>query len=149
MQVILTETVDKLGSQGDVVDVANGFARNFLIPKGLAVVAAAKNLRRLDHHKRTIGDKKKREMKEVETIVARLEEISCTIPAQAGEEDRLFGSVTSTDIAETLTAQGIEIDRRKIHIEEPIKALGVYTVEVKVAPEHTAHLKVWVVKNNE
>lgn len=149
MQVILNEAVEKLGVAGEVVDVAHGFARNYLIPRGLAVPADMKKVRQMGHQRKIIEDKKKRQTKEVDVLVERLEEQSCTIPVQAGEEDKIFGSVTTADIAESLKAQGIEIDRRKIHIEEPIKALGVYTVEVKVAAEKTAHLKVWVVKNND
>jgi len=148
MQVILNEAVEKLGAAGDVVEVAKGYARNYLIPRGLAVVADTKKVRQMDHQRKVIEDKKKRQLREVDDLVARVEELSCTIAVQAGEEDRIFGSVTTADIAENLQAQGIEIDRRKIHISEPIKALGVYTVEVKVAADKTAHLKVWVVKNN-
>ena len=149
MQVILNEAVEKLGAGGDVVEVANGYARNYLIPRGLAVPADTKKVRQMGHQKKVIEDKKKRQMREVDDLVARLEKLSCTISVQAGEEDKIFGSVTTADIAENLKAQGIELDRRKIHINEPIKALGVYTVEVKIAAEKIAHLKVWVVKNNE
>jgi len=149
MQVILTEAVDKLGTQGELVHVANGYARNYLIPRGLAIIADKRNVRRLGHQKKIVEDKTKRELKQVDALVARLDEISCTIPVRVGEEDKLFGSVTTSDIAETLKAQGIEIDRRKIHIEEPIRALGVYTVQVKAGHEQTAHLKVWVVKKND
>lgn len=149
MQVILTETVEKLGNQGEIVKVAQGYARNYLIPRGLAVLADPKNVRQLMHHKKVIDDKQKREMKQSDAIVARLEQISCSIPVQVGEEDKIFGSVTTGDIADNLKSQGIDVDRRKIHIEEPIKALGVYTVQVKVAPEKVAHLKVWVVKKND
>jgi len=148
MQVILNEAVEKLGAAGDVIEVAKGYARNYLIPRGLAVVADTKKVRQMSHQRKVIEDKKKRQLKAVDDLVARLEELSCTIAVQAGEEDRIFGSVTSADIAESLQARGIDVDRRKIHIGEPIKALGVYTVEVKVAPDKTAHLKVWVVKNN-
>ncbi len=148
MQVILNEAVEKLGSAGEVVEVAKGYARNYLIPRGLAVTADTKKVRQMDHQKKIIEDKKKRRLKEVDSLAARLEEVSCTIPVQVGEEDKIFGSVTSGDIAENLKTHGIEIDRRRIHIEEPIKALGVYVVDVKVGPEKTARLKVWVVKDN-
>lgn len=146
MQVILTQTIDKLGAQGQMVDVAKGYARNYLIPRGLAVAADTRNIRQLDHQKKVIEDRKKREMKEVDVLAQKLEEISCNIPVRVGEEDKIFGSVTTGDIADCLKEQGIEIDRRKIHLDEPIKALGIYTVHVKVSPERTANLKVWVVK---
>lgn len=146
MQVILTEAVDKVGNQGEVVNVAKGYARNYLIPRGLAIRADSRKVKELEHHQRIIENKRKRESKEADAMVERLEETSLNIPMQAGEEDRLFGSVTAADIAKALAEKDIEVDRRKIHIEEPIRALGVYTVQVKVAPEHTANLKVWVVK---
>ena len=146
MQVILTESVEKLGKGGDLVQVAKGYARNFLIPKGMAVPADPKKVRQLEHQKRVIDDRKKKDLKEVDALAEKLEEISCTIPVRVGQEDRIFGSVTTGDIAKGLRAQGIEVDRRKITLEEPIKALGVYTVLVKVSSDRTSHLKVWVVK---
>lgn len=149
MQVILSEAIEKLGQPGEVVDVSRGYARNYLIPRGLAVLADTKKVRRMDHQKKVLEDKQKRQLKEVDSLAARLEELSCSIPVQVGEEDKIFGSVTTGDIAESLKAQGIDIDRRKIHIDEPIKALGVYTVQVKVGPERAAHLKVWVVKKTD
>jgi large subunit ribosomal protein L9 len=150
MQVILTEAVNKVGNQGEVVNVARGYARNYLIPRGLAIVADTKNIQKLEHHKRILDDRRKREMKEASAMVDRLEELSVEIPVRAGEEDKLYGSVTTSDIAEILKEKhGVDVDRRKIHLEEPIKALGVYTVEIKVAPEQSAHVKVWVVKQKE
>ncbi len=150
MQVILTEAVNKVGNQGEVVNVARGYARNYLIPRGLAIVADTKNIQKLEHHKRILDDRRKREMKEASAMVDRLEELSVEIPVRAGEEDKLYGSVTTSDIAEVLKEKhGVDVDRRKIHLEEPIKALGVYTVEIKVAPERSAHVKVWVVKQKE
>jgi large subunit ribosomal protein L9 len=146
MQVILTENLENVGQQGEIVTVARGFAQNYLIPRGMAIMADERNKHKLEHHKKMIDDKRKREMKEADAVVDRLEEISCEIPVQVGEEEKIFGTVTTSDIAEKLQEKGIEVDRRKIHLEEPIKALGVYTAEVKVAPDKVAHVKVWVVK---
>ncbi len=147
MQVILKENVEKLGSEGDVVAVANGYARNYLIPRKLAIQATEKNRRSLDHEKRLETDVAVKEKKEAEKLAGELSNLSCTIRMQAGENDRLFGSVTSLDIAAALEEQGIEIDRRKIILDEPLKELGVFTVPAKIHPDVIADIKVWVVKS--
>jgi len=146
MQVILRKDVEKLGIAGDMVEVSNGYGRNFLFPKGLAVEASKKNIKTLEHEKRLIADRKKRELKDAEEFGKRISEISVTIPMQAGEEDKLFGAVTSMDIADALSKEGITIDKRNILLEEPIKRLGIYPVNVKIHPDITAEVKVWVVK---
>jgi large subunit ribosomal protein L9 len=149
MQVILKINVEKLGNEGDVVSVANGYARNYLIPRKLAIEATAKNRRVLDHEKRMEADRAAKEKRDAQKLATEIAGLSCTIRMQAGENDRLFGSVTALDIAAALEEQGIEIDRRKIILDEPIKELGVVTVPAKIHPDVTADIKVWVVKAAE
>lgn len=146
MQVILKKDVEKLGMAGDLVDVSKGFGRNYLLPKGLAVEATARNINVLEHERKLIADRKKKELRDAETLGKKISETSVTVAMQAGEEDKLFGSVTAMDIAESLSKEGISIDKRDILLEEPIKRLGIYTVNVKVHPELISELKVWVVK---
>ena len=146
MQVILKTQVEKLGNEGDVVNVANGYARNYLIPRRLAIEATAKNRRTLDHEKRVESDQAAKEKRDAQKLATEIANLSCTIRMQAGENDRLFGSVTALDIAAALEEQGIDIDRRKILLDEPIKELGVVTVPARIHPDVTADIKVWVVK---
>jgi len=146
MQVILREDVEKLGRAGDVLHVSNGYGRNYLIPKGLAIEATTKNIKALEHEKRLIENKKRKERIDAEALAKRISETSVTIPMQAGEEDKLFGSVTAMDITEALAKEGISIDKRNLLLEEPIKRLGIYTVNIKIHPDVIAELKVWVVK---
>jgi large subunit ribosomal protein L9 len=146
MQVILKKDVEKLGMAGDLIEVSNGYGRNYLIPKGLAIEATTRSLRILEHEKRLIADSKKKELRDAEDLKGKISETSVTITMQAGEEDKLFGSVTAMDIAEALSKEGISIDKRNIILDEPIKRLGIYTVNVKIHPEIITGLKVWVVK---
>lgn len=146
MQVILREDVDKLGKIGDTVKVKDGYARNYLIPMKKAIEATPKNLRALEHTKKMVSDRLRRLKKEAATVADRLKTISVVIKAKAGEEGKLFGAVTSMDIAEAVRAQGIEIDRRKIILDEPIKRLGEYTVQVKLHADVAADIKVSVVE---
>ncbi len=145
MQVILKESVRELGQMGEVVNVKDGFARNFLIPKGFAVEANPKNMKALEHEKRKIQDLARKVKVTAEDLAARISAVTVTITAKAGEEEKLFGSVTAMDIAEALQKEGIEIDRRKLVLEEPIKRLGAYTVPVKLPSEVVAQLNVQVV----
>jgi len=145
MEVILRENLDNLGVMGDVVKVKPGYARNYLLPRGLAVLANTKNVTALEHEKRVIAEKARKAMEAAKGLVGQLEKVSLTIRAKAGEEDKLFGSVTAMDIAEALREAGHEVDKRKIVIEEPIKRLGTYSVSVKVAPDVAASVKVEVV----
>lgn len=145
MKVILKEDVPDLGSTGEVVSVKDGYARNYLIPQSLAVQASTKNIRQLEHQKKLIEAHKSRVRKDAHTAAEDIEKISCTIPMLVGEQDKLFGSVTSKDIEEALAQEGINISRKRIILEEPIKSLGVYTVDVRLHTEVTAKLKVWVV----
>jgi large subunit ribosomal protein L9 len=146
MKVILKEDVNNIGSAGEVIQVADGYARNYLIPKGFAKFATAENIKLLDHESKMKKDKITKLKKEAELFAKKLEEVSCTIVMKAGEDDKLFGSVTTQDIQEGLKSEGIDIDRKKIVLEEPIKALGVYNVLIKIHPEVDASLKIWVVK---
>jgi large subunit ribosomal protein L9 len=146
MKVILKEEVKNLGDLGEIVNVSNGYARNYLIPKGLAEFATPENMRMLDRESKIKKDKLEKLKKEAELFAGKLEEVSCTIVKKAGEDDKLFGSVTTQDVQESLKNEGIEIDKKKIVLEEPIKSLGVYKVSIKVHPEVNASVKIWVVK---
>lgn len=146
MKVILLEDVEKLGKFGDVVDVKRGYARNYLFPRNVAIEAVDKNLKLIEERKRKRERQLTREKAETEELAKRIGNISYTIPMAAGEEDRLFGTVTVAHIAEAMAAEGIEIDKRKIHLVEPIQRLGVYQVEIKLHPELTTTIRVWVVK---
>lgn len=146
MKVILKEDVKNLGIMGSVVDVANGYGRNFLIPRNLAVEANPNNLNQIKHEKNIIDIKAKKIIRSAEDLAKQISGITLSIEAQSGEEDKLFGSVTSKDIAEALLKQGVEIDKRKINLEEPIKRLGTYTVSVKIHHDVSANVTVEVKK---
>ncbi len=146
MEIILRQDYQGLGKTGDVVKVKDGYARNFLIPKGIAYIASKENKKRLENELKLKSWRVEKEKLAAEELAKKLANVSCTIPVQVGEEDKLFGSVTSQNIAEALAAQGIEVDRRKIQLEEPIKSLGIYSVPIKLHPEVEATVKVWVVK---
>jgi large subunit ribosomal protein L9 len=146
MKVILKEDVKDLGNMGTVIDVANGYGRNYLIPKNLAVEANPKNIKKLEHEKNIILAKAKKIRKSAEDAAEELSKLSIFIEAQSGEEDKLFGSVTSKDIAEEIAKHGIDVDKRRIILEEPIKRLGSYEVAVKVHQDVSAHVKLEVRK---
>lgn len=146
MKVLLKVPIDNLGQAGDVVDVKPGYARNYLVPQGKALIFNKSNQAIYENEKRLTAARLAREKNSAEMLAKKLEDTSVEIAMAVGEEDRLFGSVTAQDIADYLLNQGIEIDKRKIHLEEPIKALGLYTVEIKLHPEVTGKVKVWVVK---
>jgi large subunit ribosomal protein L9 len=148
MKVILRQSIDTLGDIGDIVSVRDGYARNYLLPNGMAYVATKGNIRVLEEEKKQLLVKKNRELKDAEKIAAELEkhDSAITIPMQVGEEDKLFGSVTKEMIAEKLAEKGFNIDRRKIEIDEPIKTLGIFTVTVKLHSEVSGKIKVWVVR---
>ena len=146
MKVILKENIDTLGHIGDLVKVAPGYARNYLIPKGLAIEATVKNARALEHAKRQMEYKKNKVLEQAKGLAAKIEGLSLAIVHQAGEEGKLFGSVTNMELAELLKGQGIEIDRKKIVLAEPIKHVGEFTAAIKLHPEVSATLKVAVTK---
>lgn len=145
VQVILREDVDSLGHAGDLVSVKPGFARNYLIPQGKAIAATEASKRELEHQQRVIAEKVRREREALEAERKKYDGVEIEIAAQAGEEGKLFGSVTSAQIAETLLERGLEIDRRRIDLAEPIKALGEHDVVIKLHRDVTATLKVKVI----
>ncbi|MDD5758962.1 MAG: 50S ribosomal protein L9 [Desulfobulbaceae bacterium] len=145
MQLILKKTVEHLGEEGDVVKVKPGYGRNFLLPQGLAITATKGNLSQLAIEKVAIDARKKQQRDEAVSMAAKLEATVVTLEMRVGEENKLYGSVTSSDLADNLAAQGIVIDRRKIVIDEPIKTVGETTVTVKVGYQVTAKLKVNIV----
>jgi large subunit ribosomal protein L9 len=145
MQVILREDIDNLGKIGDLVKVANGYARNFLVPGKKAIEATPKNLNAMNHAKKMVSDRIRTMKKEATAEADRIKGLAVTIKAKTGEEGKIFGSVTSMDIAAAMKAQGVEIDKRKIVLEEPIKRLGEYTVSIKLHTDVFADLKITVV----
>ncbi|MGH7449744.1 MAG: 50S ribosomal protein L9 [bacterium] len=146
MKVILRQDFDTLGEAGKTFTVKDGYARNFLIPRGIAYEATARHLRLFEQDKQRLEAKKNRDKRLAEVAQSKLDGVSVTATVPVGEEDRVFGSVTTQDIAELLAAKGFEIDKRKIQLDEPIKALGFYEVPVKLHSEVQAVIKVWVVK---
>jgi len=146
MQVILLENIPSLGKTGDLVKVSDGYGRNYLIPQKKAVFATEKSLKVIEHQKRQVQQRVEKTKKDAEKMARRIETLSCTFARTVGESGKLFGSVTSMDIENYLKENGIEVDRKKISLEEPIKNLGMFTVPIKLHPEATAHLKVWVVQ---
>jgi large subunit ribosomal protein L9 len=149
MEVILREDIEKLGSRGEVVKVADGYARNFLLPKRLAVVANESNKKIVEQERHAHVRREAKLVDEAQDLSKLLTGVSVTIAQKAGEADQLFGSVTSKDIAEALAAQNFTIDRRKIQLEEPIKQLGEFKVPVKLHKDVTAEITVVVVKEEE
>lgn len=145
MKVILRQEVEKLGAMGEVVTVKDGYARNFLIPRGLAYYAAPKALRLLEAEKKQYQSRMDKLKMEAEILSSKLSEVQITIPMQVGEEERIFGSVTNQMIAQELSDRGHNIDRRSIIMDEPIKSLGIFDVKVKLHPEVIATIKVWVI----
>jgi len=146
MKLILKEDVENLGVMGAIVDVANGYGRNYLLPRNLAVEANPKNIKEFEHQKNSILVKVKKLRMTAEDLANKISALTISIEAKAGEEDKLFGSVTSKDIADAISEKGIEVDKRKIILEEPIKRLGEYEVSVKVQHDVTATVKVEVKK---
>ena len=145
MKVILKEDVRNIGTMGQIVDVADGYARNFLVPKGLAVDANVKNIRAMEHAKKTIQEKAKKIRGQAQDLSDKIANMTIMIKAKSGEEGKLFGSVTSMDIAEQMKNQGIDIDKKKIVIEEPIKRLGSYSVGIKLHSDVTTQVTLQVV----
>jgi len=146
LKIIMLKDVEGVGQAGDIVQVADGYARNLLIPKGEALLATDANMARFESQRRQLEATADRERKAATALAEELGKASLTAQVRVGEEDRLFGSVTAQNIADLLKEQGHEIDRRTIELEEPIRALGVYTVPVKLHASVTAEVKVWVVK---
>ncbi|NWF89958.1 MAG: 50S ribosomal protein L9 [Ignavibacteriaceae bacterium] len=146
MKVILRKDFESLGKIGDVIEVKSGFARNYLFPNGIAYSALKGNLKALEEEKKVHLKKEQQELAKSEKLASELEKVSVTIPVQVGEEDKIFGTVTSQMIADALKEKGYEIDKRKIEIEEQIKSLGIYGVNIKLHSSVNAKIKVWVVR---
>lgn len=144
MKIILTHDVEHVGEVGDIVDVADGYGRNFLIPRGLAIAATASNKRQLEHEQRLREHRILRARKEAQSLAERLQGTPCHFVRKAGEEGRLFGSVTAIDIADALKAAGVAVDRRRIQLEQPLRSLGEHTVSVRLPAETSALLKVTI-----
>ena len=146
MEVILREDVDKLGRRGEVVKVAEGFGRNFLLPRGLAMAVTTANKAMIERERKAHEARMAKEKAEWQSVAERINSIRFVAPRKVGENDVLYGSVTSGDIAEFLKNKGVEIDKRKVQLEEPIKKLGDHEVKIKLHPEVTATMKVLVSK---
>ncbi|HOJ18322.1 MAG: 50S ribosomal protein L9 [Ignavibacteriales bacterium] len=146
MKVILRQNLETLGKTGDVVEVKNGFALNYLIPRGYAYLASKGNLRAVEVERVSLEKKEQKEISDSQKLAEELEKISINIPVQVGEEDRLFGSVTSQMIADALKEKNFDIDKRKIELEDQIKTLGIFDVNIKLHSKVSAKIKVWVVR---
>ncbi|NCO68340.1 MAG: 50S ribosomal protein L9 [Nitrospirae bacterium CG_4_10_14_0_8_um_filter_41_23] len=146
MKVLLKDDVKNIGKMGQIVEVADGYARNYLVPKGLAIEANTKNIKSMEHQKRIIQDNAKKIKVSAQDLLNKISTITLVIKAKAGEEGKLFGSVTTMDIAELLQNEGIEIDKKKISLDEPIKRLGSYSVNVKIHPEISTQVNIQVVE---
>lgn len=146
MKVILRSNVESLGQVGDVVDVAGGYARNYLLPKGLAIAASDGAIKMVEAEKAAYRRRVEKEIGEFKALADKMKSFTYTIACKAGEEDKLFGSVTTADIAEKINQEGFDVDKRKIKLSNPIHALGTYDVEIKLHPEVTAVVVVQVVK---
>ena len=146
MQVILLEDVPSLGKAGDLVKVSDGYGRNYLVPHKKAILASEKGLKMLEHQKRQVQVRMGKMKKDFERVAQQIEGLSCTFAKTVGESGKLFGSVTSMEIENYLKENGIEVDRKKILLDEPIKSIGMFTVPIKLHSEIVAQLKVWVVQ---
>lgn len=149
MEVVLKKDYAALGKAMDVVSVKDGYARNFLIPSGIAVPATEGNKKVVAETKRFAEKREAKRRVEAEQLAKKIEKVPCTLSAKVGEEDKIFGSVTNQDIADFLAKEGFEVDKRNVLLDEPIRQLGVYTIEIKLHGDVSAQLKVWVVKEEE
>jgi large subunit ribosomal protein L9 len=146
MEVILKQDIERLGKTGQIVEVKDGFARNFLIPNGLVVPLTPTNLKKIEQEKQRKILQLERVKKEAEELSGRLAALSLTIPVLTQEEDKLYGSITSADITAALKEEGFDIDKHSIILDEPIKSLGIYEVPIRLHPEISCKIKIWVVK---
>jgi large subunit ribosomal protein L9 len=149
MKVILQETMEGVGHLGDLIDVKNGYARNFLLPRKKAVLADSRSIKAFEHIKRVAAERAKKEKSEIETHAKSISAVSITLQAQVGKDDKMFGAVTVKDIAEALAEKGFTVDRRKIQLDQPIKELGTVTVPIKLPRDVTATVVIHVVKKQE
>jgi large subunit ribosomal protein L9 len=150
LKVILRQDVAELGQSGDIVTVKPGYARNFLLPRGMAYEATSANIKQLEEEKRRGEARSKQQFLEAKRRASQLENVSLTFHANAGDEGKLFGSITSADIAERLKEQNLdfEIDKRDVELDEPLKALGVYNIPVRLHTDVKPEIKVWVIKQD-
>jgi len=148
MEVILKEDVVNLGKIGEIVRVRDGFARNYLLPRGLVLEANKKNMKTLEHHKKIVNDQKQKITRQAQAVGEELNGVALVIPMKVGEEGKLFGSVTNIHIEKALKAKGLNVDRRKIQLAEPIKVAGDYDVPVRLSADITVPLKVSVVSDS-
>ncbi len=146
MEVILRQAVEKLGHTGDVVSVSNGYGRNYLLPRGVAYLATEGNKRKIEQERQRLEQAEETRRGSAREMADKLEQVSLTFSARVGDEGKLFGSVTSADIAAQLEAQGIHVEKRQIELHEPIRALGVYRVPVRLHADVHPEIKVWVIK---
>jgi large subunit ribosomal protein L9 len=149
MRVLLLKNVEHVGPRGDMVEVSDGYARNYLIPRKLATLATSGVTAFAERLKKAETSRREQEGAQLKEFAERLSAASCTLVRKSGEDGKLFGSVTPADVAAALGTQGFEVDRRKIEMGEPIKSLGVYTVSARLSAEHVASVKVWVVREAE
>ena len=149
MKVILRKNFDQLGKVGEIVNVKDGYARNFLVPRGIAYQATQGNIRALEEEKKQIQKREVKELEEAQKLAAEMEKVSVTIPVKVGEEEKIFGTVTSQMIVDSLKEKGFDVDKRKVEITEPIKSLGIYSVAVKLHTNVTATVKTWVVREQQ
>jgi large subunit ribosomal protein L9 len=149
MEVVLRKDYENLGKAMDVINVKNGYARNFLIPQGIAVPATAGNRKVVAEAKRIAEKREEKKLKGARQLAKKIEEVPCTIPVKVGEEDKIYGSVTAQEISDFLKKEGFDIEKRAVEIDEPIKQLGVYNINIRLHKGVTAKLKVWVVKEEE
>ena len=149
MRILLLKGIKELGLRGDLVTVSNGYARNYLIPRKIAVPATEGVMEYAGRLKATEDKRLAEQRRQQEEMIAKLASVSCTLVRKAGEDEKIFGSVSGADIAEALKSQGFDIDRHSVILENPIKALGVYTVPIQISSEFKTSVKVWVVKETE
>lgn len=146
MRVILIKDFENLGKTGDTIEVKSGYARNYLVPQGIALIANSAGLKKIQEHVRLKELRNKKALQKAQELAEKLNSISLTVPVQVGEEDRVFGAVTSQMVADQLKEKGYEIDKRHIQLDEPIKALGIFEIPVKILQDVTATVKLWVIK---
>jgi len=149
MEVVLKKDHENLGNALDVISVKDGFARNYLLPQGIAVPASEGNKKVVAEAKKLSENREEKKLKEARQLAKKIENVPCTIPVNVGEEDKLFGSVTSQEIADFLAKENISVEKKNIELEEPIKQLGVYSVKITLYKDVQAKLKVWVVKDEK
>ncbi len=147
MEVILRQAVESLGKPGDVVKVSNGYARNYLLPHGVAFEATPGNLKRIQQERERLEAAENERREAAQAYATKLEQVQLTFSARVGDEGKLFGSVTSADVAQQLEAQGFHIEKRQIDLHEPIKALGVYRIPIRLHADVKPEIRVWVIKS--